>query len=48
MKKLLENIRGKSIPLLLAAAMLIVVVVGVQYYMSIANDDENARKQNIP
>lgn len=44
MKKLLENIRGKSIPLLLAAAMLIVVVVGVQYYMSIANDDENARK----
>jgi len=44
MREYINRLRGRGIPALLAATLLIILVLAVQYYISIHDDEKDARK----
>ena len=44
MKQLIDKSRAGGIPALLVATLLIILILGVQFYMSIRHDEKDARK----
>ena len=44
MREYINRLRGRGIPALLVASLLIILVLTVQYYLSIHDDEEEARK----